>query len=125
MISSTSGGYFSEHSQNLSLSFFYKDRFNRSQKSEIVYTKASCWDCDAFYIGKTKRRLHDRKTAHFKALTQNGHASIVADHSISVSHNIKWNHFEILANGRGDLQCNKLGGKITECWLVNEEGIFS
>ena len=37
-------------------SFFpYKDRFNRSQKSKIVY-KASCWDCDAFYIaGKTKR----------------------------------------------------------------------
>ena len=36
-----------------------KDRFNRSQKSKliaIVY-KASCWDCDAFYIGETKRRL--------------------------------------------------------------------
>ena len=50
-------------------SFFpYKDRFNRSQKSKIVY-KASCWDCDAFYIGKTKRRLHDRKTEHFKLVT--------------------------------------------------------
>ena len=60
-------------------SFFpYKDRFNRSQKSKIVY-KASCWDCDAFYIGKTKRRLHDRKTEHFKALTQIGHASAVAE----------------------------------------------
>ena len=34
-------------------SFFpYKDRFNRSQKSKIVY-KASCWDYDGFYIGKT------------------------------------------------------------------------
>ena len=42
-------------------SFSYKDRFNRSQKSKIVY-KASCWDCDAFYIGKTKRRILDRKT---------------------------------------------------------------
>ena len=51
-------------------SFFpYTDRFNRSQKSKIV-CKASCWDCDAFYIGKTKRRLHDGKTEHFKALTQ-------------------------------------------------------
>ena len=70
-------------------SFFpYKDRFNRSQKSEIVY-KASCWDCDAFYIGKTKRRLHDRKTEHFKALTQIGHATAVAEHSISTGHNIK------------------------------------
>ena len=30
--------------------------------------KASCWGCNDFYIGKTKRRLHDRKTEHFKAL---------------------------------------------------------
>ena len=86
-------------------SFFpYKDRFNRSQKSKIVY-KAICWDCDAFYIGKTKRRLHDRKTEHFKALTQIGHASAVADHSISTGHNIKWDHFKILASGQCDLQC--------------------
>ena len=35
-------------------SFFpYKDRFSRSQKSSIVY-KASCWDCDAFYISRQK-----------------------------------------------------------------------
>ena len=78
-------------------SFFpHKDRFSRSQRSKIVY-KASCWDCDSFYIGKTKRRLHDRKSEHFKALTQVGHASAVADHTISTGHNIKWDHFEILA----------------------------
>ena len=47
-------------------SFFpYKDRFNRSKKSKIVY-KASCWDCDAFYIGKAKRRLHDRRMSTSK-----------------------------------------------------------
>ena len=46
-------------------SFFpYKDRFNRSQMSKVVY-KASCWDCQDSYIGKTKRRLHDRKTEHY------------------------------------------------------------
>ena len=87
----------------LSLSFLIGDRFNRSQKSKFVY-KASCWDCDAFYICKTKRRLHDRKTEHFKALTQIGHASAVAEHSISTGHNIKWDHFEILASGQCDLR---------------------
>ena len=71
----------------------FVNRFNRSQKSKIVY-KASCWDCDAFYIGK--RRLHDRKTEHFKhvkalTLTQVGHATAVADHSTFTGHNIKWN----------------------------------
>ena len=84
------------------------------QKSRIVY-KASCWDCDAFYIGKTKRRLHDRKTEHFKALTQIGHASAVAEHPISTGHNIKWDHFEILASGQCDLQC-----KIKETLLIRD-----
>ena len=73
------------------MSFFpYKDRFNRSQKSKIVY-KASRWDCDAFYIGKTKRRIRDRKTEHFKALTLVGHASAVAGHSIGPLHDpVTW-----------------------------------
>ena len=31
---------------------------DRSQKFKVVY-KASCWDCDDSYIGKTKRRLQD------------------------------------------------------------------
>ena len=88
----------------LSPSFLIKIVSLRSQKSKIVY-KASCWDCDAFYIGKTKRRLHDRKTEHFKALTQIGPASAVAEHSISTGHSIKWDHFEILASGPCDLHC--------------------
>ena len=70
--------------------------------SKFVY-KASCWDCDDFYIGKTKRRLHDRKTEHFKALTKSCHTSAIADHITSTGHNIKWDHFDILANGRSDL----------------------
>ena len=91
-----------------------KSFFNRSQKSKIDY-KASCWDCDAFHIGKTKRRLHDRKIEHFKALTQIGHASTVAEHLISTGHNIKWDHFEILASGQCDLQC-----KIKETLLIRD-----
>ena len=70
-------------------------------KNLIVY-KGSCWDCDSFYVGKTKWRLHDLKTEHFKALTHDGHASAVADHVKSTGHNIKWDHFEILAMGKSD-----------------------
>ena len=76
----------------------------------MIY-KASCWHCDAFYIGKTERRLHDKKTEHFLALTPVGQASTVADHSTSTGHNIKWAHFEILASG----QCVKSGNiRLTE-----------
>ena len=80
-------------------SFFpYKDHINCSQRSKVVY-RANCWDCDSFYVGKTKRRLHDRKTEHFKALSQGCHASALADHVISTGHNIKWDHFDILTIG--------------------------
>ena len=59
----------------------------------IVY-KAACWDCNNFYIGKTKR-LHDRKTEHFIALTNGHHTSAFADHITSTAHNLKWDHFEL------------------------------
>ena len=57
--------------------------------SKVVYK-----DCDDFYIGKTKRRLHDRKTEHFKALAKSCHTSAIADHITSTGHNIKWDHFD-------------------------------
>ena len=52
------------------------------------------------FIGKTKKRLHDRKTAHFKSLTKNDHSSAIANHITATGHNIKWDHFEILASGK-------------------------
>ena len=61
-------------------SFFpYKDRPNRFQRSKVIH-EACCWNCNDFYIGKTKRRLHDRKTEHFKSLTKNDHSSAIAGH---------------------------------------------
>jgi len=53
--------------------------------------------CNAFYIGKTERRLHDRKTKHFKALTSTNQVSAVADYMTLAGHWIKWDHFDILA----------------------------
>ena len=85
-----------------------------SQRSKVVY-RANCWDCDSFYVGKTKRRLHDRKTEHFKALSQGCHASALADHVISTGHNIKWDHFDILTTGKSDFQY-----KIKETLLISE-----
>ena len=76
-------------------SFFpYKDRFAEIEDC----LQSQLLDCDAFYIGITKRRLHDRKTEHFKALTQVGHANAVADHSTSTGYNIKCDHSEQVRN---------------------------
>ena len=94
--------------------FPYKDRLNRSQRSKVIY-KAGCWNCDEFYIGKTKRRLHDRKTEHFKALAKSDHSSAIADHVKTTGHDIKWDHFDILASGKTDFHC-----KIKETLFIQE-----
>ena len=87
---------------------------NRSQRSKVIY-KAGCWNCDEFYIGKTKRRLHDRKTEHFKALAKSDHSSAIADHVKTTGHDIKWDHFDILASGKTDVHC-----KIKETLFIQE-----
>ena len=94
--------------------FSYKDRLNQSQNSKVIY-KAVCWNCDEFYIGKTKRRLHDRKTEHFKALAKSDHSSAIADHVKTTGHDIKWDHFDILASGKTDFHC-----KIKETLFIQE-----
>ena len=57
------------------------------------------------YIGKTKKRLHGRKTAHFKVLSVDSENSFIADHLVNTGHNMKWYHFEILAGGKTSKHC--------------------
>ena len=70
-------------------------------------------------MGKTKRRLHDRKTEHFKALLKSDHFSAVADHVKTTGHNIKWDHFDILAFGKTDYHC-KIKETLKLLQLTNE-----
>ena len=88
---------------------------NRSQRSNVIY-KVNFWGCADFYIGKTKRRIHHRKSELFKALRGNENTSAITDHvKVTAGHNIKWDHFEILASGRTDQRC-----KIKETLLIQE-----
>ena len=92
-----------QNTRSIESYFPHKDRLSRSQlqMSKIIY-KAGCWDCNKFYIGKKKRRLHGRKTEHFKALTKSENTSAIADHIKTTGHNINWDHFDILASGKTD-----------------------
>ena len=91
--------------------FPYKDRIYCSQLSKVVY-KASCWDIQDFFIGKTKCRLHEE---HFKAIKSSCHASAITDHITSIGRNLKRDHFDILAKGRSDSHC-----KIKQTLLTRE-----
>ena len=68
-----------------------------------------------FTSAKLKEDYMIERLSTSKALTQIGHASAVAEHSISIGHNIKWDHFEILVSGQCDLQC-----KIEEKLLIRD-----
>ena len=55
------------------------------------------------------------KTEHFKALAKNDNTSAIADHVKATGHNIKWDHFDILAKGKTDYHC-----KIKETFYIQE-----
>ena len=59
--------------------------------------------------------MTELKSEHFKTLTKSGQASAIADHITSTGHDIKWDHFEILATGRSDVHC-----KIKESLLIKD-----
>ena len=56
-----------------------------------------------------------RKTEHFKALAKSDHSSAIADHVKTTGHDIKWDHFDILASGKTDVHC-----KIKETLFIQE-----
>ena len=85
-----------------------------SNVSRII-NKAGCWDSSEFYIGKTKRRLHDRKLNISRPISKCDYTSAMADHMKTTGHNIKWDHFDILASGKTDVHC-----KIKETLLIQE-----
>ena len=50
-----------------------------------------------------------------KALAKNDNTSAIADHVKATGHNIKWDHFDILAKGKTDYHC-----KIKETFFIQE-----
>ena len=114
MVSSTSGLFFRTLAE-LSLSFLIKI-VSIGRRNRRLSTKPVAGIVMLFTSAKLKEHyMAVRLMEHFKALTQIGLASAVAEHSISTSHNIKWDHFEILASGQCDLQC-----KIKETLLIRD-----
>ena len=52
--------------------------------------------------------------------TKNDRSSAIADHITATGHNIKWDHFEILASGKTDYHC-----EIKEhCLFINSEKLM-
>ena len=113
MVSSTSGLFFRTLVE-LSLSFLIKI-VSTGRRNLRLSTKPVAGIVMLFTSAKLKEDYMTERLSTSKLSLKFADAYAVAEHSISTGHNIKWDHFEILASGQCDLQC-----KIKETLLIRD-----
>lgn len=74
---------------------FNKNKRTDLDKSCVVY-EIHCYDCDAKYVGETKRNLKFRIREHKDDLSKGGNKSNVAYHSITENHKINFDEVKII-----------------------------
>ncbi|KYN00647.1 hypothetical protein ALC62_08581 [Cyphomyrmex costatus] len=73
-----------------------KDRLPHFMKKNIVY-KIQCGDCDATYVGQTKRMLKTRVNEHRSHIRRNTSSrSVITEHRLQHGHDFDWNNVEVL-----------------------------
>ncbi|KYM94019.1 hypothetical protein ALC62_15366 [Cyphomyrmex costatus] len=64
-------------------------------KMNVIY-KIKCNDCDATYVGQTKRKLITRVNEHRNHIRRNTSKSVITDHRLDHNHEFDWNNVDIL-----------------------------
>jgi len=74
-----------------------KDKIEGSNRCNVVY-RIDCKDCDACYVGQTKRRLITRANEHKNDINKkSGTLSVISTHRLQ-GHDFDWNSVRILDN---------------------------
>ncbi|KYQ46783.1 hypothetical protein ALC60_14208 [Trachymyrmex zeteki] len=75
-----------------------KDQLELLSNQNVVY-KISCDDCEASYVGKTKRNLKTRLHEHISDINKKtGSSTVVTDHRVNYNHSFNWKDVKILDN---------------------------
>ena len=82
--------------QKLSCLTRLKSKLNVLSRSGVVY-QISCSQCEAFYVGKTKRRLEQRVQEH----SQQGYSSLYK-HSSDLCHQIDYSNPAVISVDNND-----------------------
>ena len=69
-----------------------KDKLSVTERSNVIY-RFSCKDCNAFYIGMTTRRLHQRAMEH-----AHSDSSALCCHSVTTGHDIDYIDPDVLCS---------------------------
>jgi len=74
----------------------HKDALPITSQSNVVY-QIHCLDCDATYVGQTKRSLHIRVSEHKNHLRRNStQSSVITEHRLKYKHDFDWDGVKIL-----------------------------
>jgi len=72
-----------------------KDKIDRSNRCNVVY-RIDCRDCDASYVGQTKRRLTTRIKEHKNDINKkSGTLSVISSHRLR-NHEFDWEGVQVL-----------------------------
>jgi len=74
----------------------HKDQDHILSKNNVIY-KISCNDCDASYVGQTKRQLKTRLKEHKHNLKQDfSKHSVISEHIVKYNHSFDWDNTKIM-----------------------------
>jgi len=94
----------------------HKDTNDLSSNSNIVY-KISCKDCNASYVGQTKRQLKTRTKEHSNNIkSDTSKHSVITEHILKYSHTFDWDNVKIF-----DTESNFYKRSISEMLHIKEQ----
>ena len=72
-----------------------KDKIEEHSHNNVVY-KISCQNCNATYVGQTKRQLKTRLHEHKNDIKKSSSPSVISAHRINFDHQFDWQRTKIL-----------------------------
>ena len=72
-----------------------KDPIPKEDGNNVIY-QLDCKDCEAVYVGETKRTLNIRTNEHISAVKSAGQRSHTAEHCWKYNHDFDWNNKRVL-----------------------------
>jgi len=75
-----------------------KDSLDPMSHLGVVY-KITCHDCNASYVGQTKKQLRTRIKEHVSDINKkNGSPSVISEHRLNFNHEFEWENIKIMDN---------------------------
>ena len=72
-----------------------KDHIPKEDRNYAVY-QLNCKDCEAVYVGETKRTLNIRADEHITAIKSASKKNLTAEHWWKYNHDFDWKHKKVL-----------------------------